>query len=111
MRSTICAGVFALSCAGQPLLGLDHAAAAEPWPQRVVNLIVPFGTGSGPDIAARIYAERLAVRWNQPVVVENRTGAEGLFGVTSFTAMHDDHTLLFSPAAPISVYPFTQEKI
>ena len=72
---------------------------------------MPIGSGSGPDIAARIYAERLAARWKQPVVVENRTGAEGLIGVAAFAAMHDDHTLLFSPAAPITVYPFTQERI
>ena len=87
------------------------ALAAGPWPNRTVNLIVPLGSGSGPDIAARIYAERLAARWKQPVVVENRTGAEGLIGVTAFAAARDDHTLLFSPAAPISVFPFTQEKI
>lgn len=87
------------------------ARAAGPWPQRTVTLIVPLGGGSGPDIAARIYAEQLAVRWKHPVIVENRTGAEGLIGVTAFAAMRDDHTLLFSPAAPISVFPYTQEKI
>lgn len=100
-----------LGCFGPWLIGCDGAAAAEAWPQRAVNLIVPIGSGSGPDIAARIYAERLAARWKQPVVVENRTGAEGLIGVAAFAAMHDDHTLLFSPASPITVYPFTQEKI
>ena len=88
-----------------------HALAADAWPQHAVNLIVPIGSGSGPDIAARIYAEQLAVRWKHPVVVENRTGAEGLIGVTAFAGLRDDHTLLFSPAAPISVYPFIQEKI
>src|SRR6478672_1058854 len=89
----------------------DRASAADPWPQRAVNLVVPFGSGSGIDVAARVYAEQLAVRWKQPVVVENRAGAEGLIGITAFAALRDDHTLLFSPAAPIPVYPFTQEKI
>jgi tripartite-type tricarboxylate transporter receptor subunit TctC len=87
------------------------AIAGGPWPQRTVNLIVPFGGGSGVDIAARIYGEQLAVRWKQPVVVENRTGADGLIGVTGFAAIRDDHTVLFSPAAPISVFPYTHEKI
>lgn len=81
------------------------------WPHRTVTLVVPLGSGSGPDIAARVYAEQLATSWKQPVIVENRTGAEGLVGVTAFAGMRDDHTLLFSPAAPISVFPFTQEKI
>src|ERR1043165_5903770 len=104
------AGVFVLSL-GLAQFGGHPGIAAEHWPQRAVNLIVPIGSGSGPDVAARIYAERLAVRWNQPVVVENRTGAEGLIGVTAFATLHDDHTLLCSPAAPVTVYPFTQEKI
>jgi tripartite-type tricarboxylate transporter receptor subunit TctC len=104
------AGVFALSLGLSPI-GADLGIAADAWPQRAVTLIVPFGSGSGPDIAARVYAEQLTARWKQPVVVENRTGAEGLIGVTAFAAAHDDHTLLFSPAAPITVYPFTQEKI
>jgi tripartite-type tricarboxylate transporter receptor subunit TctC len=100
-----------ISFFGLSLIGGGHGLTAEVWPQRAVNLIVPFGSGSGPDIAARIYAEQLAIRWKQPVVVDNRAGAEGLIGVTAFAAIRDDHTLLFSPAAPISVYPFTQEKI
>src|ERR1041385_606598 len=111
MRPTkFTAVVFVLSL-GLALTGNDSGIAAEAWPQRAVNLIVPIGSGSGPDVAARIYAERLAVRWKQPVVVENRAGAEGLIGVSPVAALHDDHTLLFSPAAPITVYPFTQEKI
>jgi tripartite-type tricarboxylate transporter receptor subunit TctC len=107
----ISAGVFALGFAGVALIGSDSGIAAGGWPQRAVTLIVPFGSGAGPDIAARIYAEQLSVRWKQPIVVENRAGAEGLIGVAAFAAMHDDHALLFSPAAPISVYPFTQEKL
>jgi len=105
------AGILALGFFGLSLIRCDQATAAEAWPQRTVNLIVPIGSGSGPDLAARIYAERLAARWKQPVVVENRTGAEGLIAVAVFAAMHDDHTLLFSPAAPITVYPYTQQKI
>jgi tripartite-type tricarboxylate transporter receptor subunit TctC len=87
------------------------AIAGEAWPQHAVTMIVPFGAGSGPDIAARVYAEQLAVRWKQPVTIDNRPGAEGLIGVTAFAATRDDHTLLFAPAAPISVFPLTQEKI
>jgi tripartite-type tricarboxylate transporter receptor subunit TctC len=95
------------------LIGFVAAAtlAAEPWPQRTVHLIVPLGAGTAPDAAARLYAERLAARWQRPVIVENRPGAEGLIGATAFAGMHDDHALLFSPAAPVSVFPFTQEKV
>lgn len=93
------------------LIAAGTTVATEPWPQRAVRLIVPFGSGSAPDVAARLYAERLAARWKRPAIVENRPGAEGLVGVTAFAGMRDDHALLFSPAAPISVFPFTQEKL
>jgi tripartite-type tricarboxylate transporter receptor subunit TctC len=94
-------------------IGLFWCAAlpAEPWPQRAVRLVVPIGSGSAPDVAARLYAERLATRWKRPVVVENRAGAEGLIGATAFASMRDDHTLLFSPAAPISVFPYIQQTL
>lgn len=87
------------------------AIAAEPWPQRTVRVILPLGAGIGPDVTARLFAERLAERWKQPVVVENRPGADGMIGVAAFAAMHDNHALLFSPAAPISVDPVVREKL
>jgi tripartite-type tricarboxylate transporter receptor subunit TctC len=87
------------------------AAASEPWPQRMVRVFVPTGPGSATDMAARIFADRLANRWKQPVVVENRAGADGLIGVSAFAAAHDDHALLFSFAAPMSVYPVVREKL
>jgi tripartite-type tricarboxylate transporter receptor subunit TctC len=84
---------------------------AQAWPQRIVRLIVPVPPGSSPDIAARLFAERLAIRWSHPVVIENRPGAEGLIGASEFAAADDDHTLLFSFAAPLTVYPITKDKL
>lgn len=85
--------------------------AAEVWPQRMVRLVVPFGSGSAPDVAARHFGERLASRWQRPVVVENRPGGEGLIGVGAYAGKRDDHALLFSPAAPISVFPSIHAKL
>jgi len=84
---------------------------AQPWPQRSVRVIVPFAPGSSPDVAARIFAEQLGVRWGKAVVVENLPGADGLVATAAFAAAQDDHILLFSPAAPITVYPLVQEKL
>jgi tripartite-type tricarboxylate transporter receptor subunit TctC len=84
---------------------------AQSWPQRAVRLIVPIGAGSSTDITARIYADRLAQRWKQPVVVENRPGTDGLIGTGAFVAARDDHTLLFSFAAPISVLPYIHARL
>jgi tripartite-type tricarboxylate transporter receptor subunit TctC len=85
--------------------------AGEPWPQRPVRFVAPFGAGTGPDIAGRVFADRLAARWRQPVIVENRPGADGLTGITAFVRSADDHTLLFSFAAPISVFPAIHESL
>lgn len=84
---------------------------AQPWPQRSVRIIVPIAPGSSPDVAARIFAERLGARWGKTVIVENRPGADGLTGTTAFVTAQDDHALLFSFAAPLTVYPAIQEKL
>jgi tripartite-type tricarboxylate transporter receptor subunit TctC len=86
-------------------------SGAQSWPQRSVRVIVPLGPGSSPDVAARIFAGQLGTRWGKAVVVENVPGADGLVGTAAFAAARDDHVLLFSPAAPITVYPFVQEKL
>jgi tripartite-type tricarboxylate transporter receptor subunit TctC len=86
-------------------------AAAQLWPQRSVRIVVPIAAGSSPDVAARVFAQHLAARWGSTVVVENRPGADGVTGTTSFATAHDDHALLFTGAAPISVYPLIQEKL
>lgn len=99
----IAAFVIGVVLAASPLTTVLAGGA---WPQRPVHVIVQVGAGSGVDLTARLYAERLAQRWKQPVIVENRTGADGLIATAAFAAMRDDHVLLFSPAAPISVFPY-----
>ena len=85
----------------------NGGALAQAWPQRVVRLIVPLSPGSSPDVTARVYAERLSAMWGQPVVVENLPGADGIVAVREFVGRHDDHTLLYSFAGPISINPVT----
>src|SRR3954470_9223259 len=102
-QTRICAAaIAALVFSAAPL-------AAETWPHRSVRMIVPVPPGSSPDVAARIFAERLGARWGKPVVVENRPGADGLIGTAAFVAAQDDHVLLFSFAAPLTVYPAVKE--
>lgn len=78
---------------------------SETWPQHVVRIILPLPAGSGTDLAARLFAERLAERWKQSVIVENVPGADGILGVTRLVGSHDHHTLLFSFAGPITINP------
>jgi tripartite-type tricarboxylate transporter receptor subunit TctC len=83
------------------------SALAQAWPQRAVRLIVPLSPGTSPDVTARVYAERLASTWGQPVVIENLPGADGLIAVGEFVRRRDDHTLLYSFAGLISINPLT----
>ena len=90
---------------------LAVAAAAQTWPQRPVRVILPLPPGSGTDIAGRLFAERLTERWGQPVVIENRQGADGLAAVTTFLAARDNHTLLLSFAGVITINPLVHDKL
>lgn len=86
-------------------------AAAQTWPQRSVKLILPFGPGSGTDIAARLLAEPLQKRWGQSVVVENRPGGDGVIAVNALLAANDDHVLLYASSASFIAHPYTLEKM
>jgi tripartite-type tricarboxylate transporter receptor subunit TctC len=81
------------------------------WPQRAVKFIIPFGPGAGADIGARLFADRLAKRWGQTVVVENRPGADGIVAINAFVNANDDHTLLFAATGSFTVHPFQIEKL
>lgn len=86
-------------------------ASAQSWPQRTVKFLLPLGAGAGVDVTARMFADRLAKRWGQPVVVENRPGGDGMLAITAFIAAHDDHTLLFSPASVFTAHPYLHDKL
>jgi len=87
------------------------SARAEPWPQRTVRFIVPLPPGTSTDLVARLFADRLAERWRQPVVVENRQGGDGIPAVGGFVSARDDHTLLFSFAGIVTINPLIYDKL
>jgi tripartite-type tricarboxylate transporter receptor subunit TctC len=76
-----------------------------------VKFILPLGPGSGADIGARLIAEKLAAKWGQPVVVENRPGGDGFVAINAFVSARDDHILLFGPASSFTAHPFLHDKL
>jgi len=93
------------------ILPLASPSLAQTWPQRSVRFILPLGPGSGTDISARLFADRLSARWGQPVVVENRPGGDGMIAITAFIGAHDDHTLLFAPTSSFTAHPLLHDKL
>jgi tripartite-type tricarboxylate transporter receptor subunit TctC len=54
----------------------------------------------------RLFADRLQKRWNQPVVIENRPGGDGVVAITAFLGANDDHVLLGAPVSSFTAHPY-----
>ncbi len=103
-RSIAAATVLAIGLASQP-------ARAE-YPERTVDLVIPYAAGGGIDLLLRAIADSFSNQFKQSVVVSNRTGAGGALGV-SYVARSapDGYTLLFVPALVYSVLPLMQSNV
>ncbi len=88
------------------LVSVEEATAESTYPSRPIRLIVPFSPGGGADSLARPLAEGLSKQLDQPVIVENRSGAGSNIGTAIVAeANPDGYTLLLNTDA-IAVYPF-----
>jgi tripartite-type tricarboxylate transporter receptor subunit TctC len=88
------------------LLSMSTAFADDAYPTKTVHIIVPFAAGGVADALPRIVGEKLALKWNQAVVIDNRPGAAGNIGMDegSRTAP-DGQTLILAPAGNLTVTP------
>jgi tripartite-type tricarboxylate transporter receptor subunit TctC len=79
-------------------VGANHSTAAgDAYPDRPLTLIVPTAPAGGTDVVARLFADRLGKALGQPVIVENRAGANGMLGTQiAAHAKPDGYTLLFT---------------
>ena len=76
---------------------LSSAASAQTYPSRQIRLIVPFPPAGITDLSSRLVAEGLRAKFNQPVIVENRPGANGVLGLREMQkAEPDGYTLMAS---------------
>src|SRR5687767_14987144 len=70
--------------------------AAQTYPSKPITLVVPYAPAGGTDVIARVVAEKLSANWGQPVIVENRPGANGTIGTANVArADPDGYTLVF----------------
>jgi tripartite-type tricarboxylate transporter receptor subunit TctC len=93
------------------LSALPFGALAQSWPSKPVRFIVSLGPGSGADLGARLYADRLTRMWGQPVVVENRPGGDGVIAINAVIQAKDDHVLLWGPTANFVGHPYSLDKM
>src|SRR5579863_2768008 len=107
----LCTLAFGLTAAFFLVAKLPAASSAPDWPSHSVKFVLTLGPGAGSDIEARLFADRLSRRWNQPVVVENRPGGDGIVAINAFVGAHDDHTLLFSPTSSFTAHPFLHDHL
>ena len=99
----LAAAAFTVTAQGQ-----DIAA----WPAKPIRIVVPFPAGGSADLLPRIIGERLASRFGQSVLVENRAGAAGNIGAEAvFKAEPDGYTLLSAPPPPLVINPSLYTKL
>jgi tripartite-type tricarboxylate transporter receptor subunit TctC len=77
------------------IAGAGYAAAQPAYPSKPIRLIVPFPPGGSTTVVARVLSQRLQEAWGQPVVVENRPGANGVIGAEELMrSPPDGHTIM-----------------
>lgn len=75
-------------------------AAQTAYPDKIVKIIVPFAPGGSSDSVTRILAEQLGKQWKQPVMVENKPGANGTIGAAQVArSQADGYTILLAPVS------------
>ena len=86
--------------------------AAHAWPTKPVRLVVAYPPGGGIDVMARQIAEKLTPAWGQPVVVENKPGANTIVATDAVAkSPTDGHTILMTTDATFSINPHLYAKL
>lgn len=103
---------FIAACAAVGLAMAGGAAQAAGYPERPIQLVVPFPPGGAGDVLGRIIAKRLGQELNQTVIVENRAGAGTILGAQYVAkAAPDGYTLLISSGTTFTVNPAVYDKL
>ena len=101
--------IASATIAGASVLGLGSTAVLaqeKPWPAKSIRIVVPFPAGSSTDTMARLLADHLSKSLGQPVIVENKGGANGSIGATEVArSAPDGYTLLATNSSSITVNP------
>lgn len=101
-----------MGCVTSGLTAYTAPSQAQAFPNKPVQLIVPFAAGGATDIVARLVAQKLSTAWGQPVVVENRGGAGGNIGADAVAkSPADGYTILMTSGSIVTVNPHMYAKM
>jgi tripartite-type tricarboxylate transporter receptor subunit TctC len=95
VRTNITRRSLAALLAGAAAAGLARPALAQPYPSKVVTLLVPFPAGSATDNVARKLAEGLRVAFGQPFIIENKPGGDGILAARMAARAEPDGLTIF----------------
>src|SRR5690606_11563983 len=88
------------------IIAVASSSACADYPNKPINLIVPMSAGSITDTLTRVIAPKLAQRLGQPIVVENKSGANGaIAGQHVARAAPDGYTLMMGTNSPLTGVP------
>jgi len=91
---------------------LPALAQSDTYPVRAIKLIVPFPPGGGADLTARVLGQKMGESMGQPVVVENKPGANGSLGTDAVAkAAPDGYTILLTDRGALGVNPSLYVKL
>ena len=94
------------------LVAAASSASAQTYPDRPVRILVPYSPGGITDIAARVVGAKLSEYWGHQVVVENRSGGNGLIAMSAVVkADPDGYTLVMASGGDVSLNPALIEKM
>ncbi len=85
---------------------------SQSYPNKPIKMVIPFAPGGTTDVLARMIAEKLRLKFSQPVIVENRGGAAGNIGAEIVArAEPDGYTLMFTPGGPLALNKSLYDKL
>jgi len=103
---------FFRACAALSVVSISVGVAAQDYPVRPIRIVVAQAPASGPDLTARAVGQKLTESWGQPVVVENRAGANGIIGGDLVAkSKPDGYTMLLGVGSAIVINPFVYKNL
>src|SRR6185436_13391174 len=93
-------------------IGSHSRAVAQDYPSKNITIVVSIGAGTGMDVLARLYADKLSAALGKPVVVENKPGAATMLAANAVaTAPPDGHTLVVLTSSALAINPTLYKQI